>query len=200
MPKGRANCLKNSWIGVRVSSLTNTQAQKRLMQTLVLDMGYQPLNAVPLTKALRYIAKGKVEVLEEYVDYPIHPEWRAPAVVRLTYWIRPHIKRVKFSRQNVLARDRFRCLYCGERKPMRELTFDHVIPRARGGATNWTNIVTACFVCNCHKGSRTPKEAGMSLRKKPVQPKWLPIFSVSMRNVLSVPPEWRDYWHIELEE
>lgn len=169
------------------------------MQTLVLDIGYQPLNAVPLSKALRYIAKGKVEVLEEYADFPIHPEWKAPAVVRLTHWIQPNIRHVKFSRQNLLARDRWKCQYCGQRRPMRELTFDHVVPRSRGGATNWENIVTACFSCNVGKANCTPKEAGLALLRKPVRPKWLPIFTVSMRNVLSIPPEWRDYWHVELE-
>lgn len=101
------------------------------MRTLVLDVGYQPINTVPFTRALTYIVQGKVEVLEEY-EQPIHPDWLAPAVVRLTHWIQPFTSRVKFSRQNVLARDRWRCQYCGERKSTRELTFDHVVPRAKG--------------------------------------------------------------------
>ena len=112
------------------------------MRTLVLDVGYQPINTVPFTRALSYIAKGKVEVLEEY-EQPIHPDWQAPAVVRLTHWIQPFQSRVKFSRQNVLARDRWRwrCQYCGERKATRELTFDHVLPRAQGGKT-WRDYWT----------------------------------------------------------
>ncbi len=169
------------------------------MRTLVLDMGYQPINAVHFSRAMKYLAKGKVEVLEEYDDYPIHPDWVAPAVVRLTHWIQPHKKRVRFSRQNVLARDRFKCQYCGERKPTKELTFDHVIPRSRGGKACWENIVMACFEpCNRLKADRTPEEAGMKLRKKPVKPSWLPIFSMVLQHVTSIPPEWRDYWHTEL--
>lgn len=168
------------------------------MHTLVLDIGYQPINAVPLSRALRYIINGKVEVLEEYEDYPIHPDWRAPAVVRLMHWIRPHQRRVRFSRQNVLARDRWRCCYCGQRRPVRDLTFDHVIPRSRGGRTCWENIVTACSGCNVDKTDRLPREAGMKLLKKPTKPSWLPIFNVRLQNISSIPPEWRDYWNAEL--
>lgn len=171
------------------------------MRTLVLDMGYQPINTVPFTRALTYLAKGKVEVLEEY-EQPIHPDWVAPAVVRLTHWIRPHRKRVKFSRQNVLARDHWTCQYCGKRFSTRDLTFDHVIPRSRGGKTSWENIVTACggtpTSCNHVKADRTPEEAGMKLRKKPMRPTWLPIFNFALQEITRIPPEWRDYWSSEL--
>lgn len=168
------------------------------MQTLVLDMGYQPINAVAPSRAFKYIAKGKVEVLESY-DRPIHPDWETPAVVRLLHMIRPHTKKVKFSRQNVLARDRWKCQYCGTRLTTSQATFDHVIPRSRGGKTTWENIVTACGIpCNHNKADRTPKEAGMKLRKQPYRPSWLPIFSISLRDILHVPAEWRDYWNAEL--
>ena len=167
--------------------------------TLVLDMGYQPVNTVPFTRALRYVVKGKVDVIENY-DMDIHPDWQMPAVVRLTHWINRNKQRVKFSRQNVLARDRWRCVYCGERKPTGELTFDHVMPRSRGGRTEWENIVTACVTCNLKKGSRTPEEAGMKLKGKPVRPTWLPVFNMALHQVSNIPPEWRDYWTIELEK
>lgn len=167
------------------------------MRTLVLDMGYQPINTVPFTRALTYIAKGKVDVLE-YYEQVIHPDWQMPAVVRLTHWINTHGHRVKFSRQNVVARDRWRCQYCGERKPSSELTFDHVKPRSRGGRTEWENIVMACVECNSRKADKTPEEAGMRLRSKPVRPTWLPTFNMTLSQVQSVPPEWRDYWTVEL--
>lgn len=169
-----------------------------MQRTLVLDIGYQPINAVPFTKALLYIARGKVDVLSEY-DRCVHPDWQMPAVVRLTHWIKPHQQRVKFSRQNVLARDRWKCQYCGEQKPTPELTFDHVIPRSRGGKTAWDNIVIACRECNARKGNRTPREARMTLRSKPVRPNWLPLFNMRLRLVQDIPDEWRDYWTIELQ-
>jgi len=167
------------------------------MQTLVLDMGYQPLNAVPFSRALCYLAKGKVEVLEHY-DTPIHPEWKAPAVVRLLGVIRSGNQKVKFSRQNVLARDHWKCQYCGQQFRTSDLTFDHVLPRAQGGRTAWENIVSACGPCNTRKGARTPREARMKLLKAPYRPTWLPIFSIALRDIMTVPPEWREYWQAEL--
>ena len=167
------------------------------MQTLVLDMGYQPINAVPFTRAMAYVVKGKVEVLTAY-EQPIHPDWQAPAVVRLLHLIRPHKHQIKFSRQNVLARDRWRCQYCGERKPTRELTFDHVVPRAQGGRSVWENIVMACVDCNTKKADRTPAQAGMILLKHPLRPPWLPVFNMALHQVVAIPPEWRDYWTTEL--
>ena len=168
-----------------------------MQRTLVLDISYQPINTVPFTKALRYIAKGKVDLLEAY-DRAIHPDWQMPAVVRLTHWIKPHRHRVRFSRQNVLARDRWRCQYCGERKATAELTFDHVLPRSRGGKTAWENVVIACRACNGRKSNRTPAEAGMRLRTRPVRPRWLPLFNLALQGVSQVPAQWRDYWSVEL--
>lgn len=142
-----------------------------MQMTLVLDVGYQPLNLVTCGRAVRYVVNGKVEVLEQYGDYPIHPDWQAPAVVRLMHWIQPHRRRVRFSRQNVLARDRWTCQYCGNRRPTRELTFDHVVPRCQGGLTSWTNIVMACRdPCNTTKGGRTPQQAGMVCSGSPSGP------------------------------
>lgn len=167
------------------------------MRTLVLDMGYQPINTVPFTRALTYIVKGKVDVLENY-ERSIHPSWQMPAVVRLTHWISAHKHRIKFSRQNVIARDRWKCQYCGLRKPSSELTFDHVVPKSRGGRTEWDNIVMACVECNAAKADRTPREAGMRLRSKPVRPTWLPTFNMTLQQIQNVPAEWRDYWTLEL--
>jgi 5-methylcytosine-specific restriction endonuclease McrA len=167
------------------------------MHTLVLDISYQPINAVAFTKAIKYLFKGKVEVLKHY-DAPIHPDWQAPAVVRLTHWIRPHKRQVKFSRQNVLARDRWKCQYCGERNPTSALTFDHVIPKSRGGKTVWENITTSCIECNTKKANRTPEEAEMVLLKQPARPTWLPIFNIGLQHVTHVPVEWQDYWYTDL--
>lgn len=169
-----------------------------MQQTLVLDQGYQPINAVPFQKALGYIVRGKVDVLASYACV-VHPDWQMPAVVRLTHWVQPHVRRVKFSRQNVLARDRFACQYCGDKKPTSELTFDHVMPRSRGGRTLWTNIVTACSACNTRKANKTPQEAGMRLLRQPKQPTWLPMYNMTLQKLQNVPLEWRDYWTIELE-
>jgi len=107
----------------------------------------------------------------------------------------------KFSRQNIYARDKYKCQYCGQRFSSEELTYDHVIPRSRGGKTEWENIVTCCVDCNRRKGGRTPAEAGMKLIRKPVKPTWIPALRITI-GFREVPQSWRDYlyWNVELVE
>jgi len=161
---------------------------------LLLSQGYEPLRLIPWRRAIRLLTLGKVEVIEQY-DWNIRTVSiviRAPAVVRLLRAIRGHRGQVKFSRANIYARDGWRCQYCGQKPPVDELTYDHVVPRAQGGRTTWTNIVTACFPCNRAKGNRTPVQAGMKLDTAPVKPKWVPavVIQISTR---SIPEAWRDY-------
>jgi 5-methylcytosine-specific restriction endonuclease McrA len=97
---------------------------------------------------------------------------RVPPVLLLTGFDRMPRHEVRFCRRNVYLRDTFRCQYCGRVFDERELTLDHVVPRDRGGKTNWENIVTACSRCNSRKANRLPNQAGMVLRKMPARPKW----------------------------
>ena len=146
---------------------------------------------------------GKVEVIEEYhrevhsVSFTI----KLPSVVRLLKMVKRNRSPVKFSRQNIYARDHYRCQYCGEKSPSEELTYDHVIPKSRGGKTEWKNIVTCCMECNRRKGGRTPREASMKLIRKPVRPKWVPAIRITV-GFKEVPQSWRDYlyWNVELVE
>jgi 5-methylcytosine-specific restriction endonuclease McrA len=146
------------------------------MKTLVLDQGYQPHRVVPWQRALRLICGEKVEVVEVYQEQIRSPSLAIPmpSVVRLQRPLPRMARVIKFSKHNVLHRDSFRCQYCGTRPSTRELTFDHVVPRSRGGGTCWENIVVACRTCNGRKGGRTPAEAGMKLSRAPAQPAWLP--------------------------
>ena len=171
-------------------------------RTLLLSAAYEPISTISWQRALTLLTLGKVEVVEEY-DHDIHSRFlviKMPAVVRLVRMFRKNRQRVKFSRTNVLARDRWKCQYCGEKFPTEELTYDHVTPKSRGGKTRWENIVTACRDCNGRKANRTPKEAGMRLRRKPARPTWVPIFTVQLSG--SAPEQWRDYlyWNSELSE
>lgn len=164
------------------------------MKTLVLDMSYQPLHAVSFRKAIKYVVNGKVNVIENY-DIFIYQDWKMPAVVRLPHWISKRTAPVKFSRRNVLLRDKGRCQYCNVSGLQAEMTFDHVIPRSRGGKKQWDNIVTACRRCNSLKADRTPEEAGLKLIRKPAQPRWLPLSGASVLTLetAQVPDEWREY-------
>jgi 5-methylcytosine-specific restriction endonuclease McrA len=116
--------------------------------------------------------------------------------MRLIKAFRRPRKRVKFNRTNILARDRWRCQYCGKKFNTKELTYDHVVPKARGGTTCWENIVTCCIYCNGKKGDKKPQDVNLKLKKRPTRPDWVPIFSISL-NKTSVPESWRDfcYWN-----
>ena len=171
-------------------------------RTLVLSQGYEPLKIVSWQRAITLLFLGKVEVIEEY-DRNIKTTSlviKIPAVVRLLAAIRRHKQPVKFSRVNIYGRDKYTCQFCGARKPIGELTYDHVVPRSQGGKTTWTNIVTACEPCNRKKANRTPEQAGMRLLAPPVQPKAMPVLVVTVSKE-SMPDAWRDYlyWTGELE-
>jgi 5-methylcytosine-specific restriction endonuclease McrA len=115
-----------------------------------------------------------------------------PAVVRLIKAFKRPRKRVKFNRNNILARDRGRCQYCYEKFPSKELTYDHVVPRAQDGTTCWENIVTCCIYCNSKKSDKSLREANMKLKKRPTRPDWVPIFSIILMRK-KVPEEWKDF-------
>ena len=162
--------------------------------TLMLTPWMAPHRVISWQRAVVLLYLGKVEVLEEYDDWLVAPSTaiRTPAVVRLTK-VRVSTKhKVRFSRMNIFTRDGFRCQYCGERKGMDELNYDHVVPRVRGGKTAWENIVTSCYACNDRKGSRTPDQAGMKLLRKPFKPTSLPLAPV-LRPGKDVPSAWRVY-------
>jgi 5-methylcytosine-specific restriction endonuclease McrA len=172
-------------------------------QVLLLNITYEPLRIINWKKAITLFLLGKVEVLEEY-GREIHSvsfSVKLPSVVRLLRLVKRPKTPVRLSRQNIYARDKYACQYCGKKFPSEELSYDHVIPKSRGGKTEWTNIVTCCVRCNRRKGGRTPKEAHMKLIRKPSFPAWLPALKITI-GFREVPNSWRDYlyWNVELVE
>lgn len=103
-----------------------------------------------------------------------------PKVIRLLGYDRLPTQDVKLNRRNIFARDQSLCQYCGKKFPTPELSLDHVKPRAQGGISSWTNLVCCCIECNARKGGRTPAEANMKLRKKPVKPRRNPVISLRL--------------------
>lgn len=162
--------------------------------TLVLTPWMSPHRVVPWETAVCLFYMDKVEVLEEYDEVVRSPsiELRVPAVVRLKRGISNHKKGVKFSRVNVMTRDHFCCQYCGAKHTMKDLNYDHVVPRKLGGRTVWENIVTSCYPCNDKKAGRTPQQAGMKLIKQPVRPKVLPLSAPSIPRG-NIPEVWAFY-------
>ncbi|WP_372612203.1 HNH endonuclease [Aquicoccus sp.] len=172
---------------------------------LVLNADYRPLSYYPLSlwpwqEAVKAAWLDRVDIVAEYDHVVRSPstEIRVPSVVVLKDYVRPR-KRVAFTRFNLFLRDEFRCQYCGAKG---DLTFDHVVPRAAGGVTSWQNVVAACSSCNLKKGSKSLREARMSLQKPPRMPG-----AEELRNLgRKFPPghlhdSWLDflYWDAELD-
>jgi 5-methylcytosine-specific restriction endonuclease McrA len=170
--------------------------------TLLLNNTYEPLQVISWQRAITLLWTNKVEVIEEH-DEEIHSisfSMKIPSVLRMLLPVR--IKRrapVKFTRLNIFTRDGFTCQYCAQKFESEELTFDHVVPVAQGGKKSWENIATACVGCNSKKEGRTPQQAGMKLLKKPKQPVWAQVVTVTI-GLKKTPDSWRDYlyWNAEL--
>ena len=84
-------------------------------------------------------------------------------------------------RDCLFRRDRHLCAYCGNVFSENALTVEHVIPKSKGGANVWTNVVTACGSCNNKKDDRTPEEAHMPLLYLPYTPNRFEHFILSMK-------------------
>ncbi len=175
---------------------------------LVLNADFRPLSYFPLSlwswqRAIKAIFLDRVTVLSEYDQKVRSPsvEMALPSVISLKEYI-PASRRPAFTRFNVFLRDKFTCQYCGAPGSAEQLTFDHVIPRSRGGKTEWENIVAACSSCNLQKGNRLPNECGIHPRREPREPS----SHFLQNNGRSFPPNflhqsWADYlyWDSELE-
>ncbi len=173
--------------------------------TLVLNADYRPLSYYPLSlwswqDAIKAVFMDRVNIVSEY-DFTVRSpsfEMRLPSVVSLKTYIRP-ARNPAFTRFNVFLRDRFECQYCGSPE---DLTFDHLIPRSKGGQTEWENVLAACSPCNLRKGNKRCEEVAMFPRQHPYRPSVQDLHN----NGRLFPPNylhdsWMDflYWDAELE-
>ena len=140
------------------------------MRTLVLNAGYEPLTVVSFKRAMVLVMNEKASVIERVENDPVIAGLRRydrPVVILLTRYVRvPTARRQPVTRRGVLRRDDHRCGYCGKSAS----TIDHVMPRSRGGADSWENLVACCLRCNNDKSDRTPQEMGWELRRIPRAP------------------------------
>ncbi len=160
---------------------------------LLLNSNYEPLNVCDIRRAFRLLFGEKAEIIEyDHTEIRTPREvLRAPSVIRLQYLIKRPRPRVKLSRREVFARDRHTCQYC--RRQTHDLTLDHVVPRHRGGAHSWDNLVAACKSCNHRKGGKLPEEARMRLTRPPFEPR-CDVYSLFTPNLADPRNEnWRDY-------
>lgn len=137
---------------------------------LVLNADYQALAVCSVERAVVLVMLRRADLVEARAGRVLRSmttqvPW--PSVVRLRGYVRVPYRKVLLSRRNLLRRDAHTCQYCGSTE---RLTLDHVLPKSRGGPDTWENLVAACVPCNNRKGSRTPDEAGMALRRLPFRP------------------------------
>ncbi|MGH6814584.1 MAG: HNH endonuclease [Hyphomicrobiaceae bacterium] len=172
---------------------------------LVLNADFRPLSYYPLSlwswqDTVKAVFLERVNIVSEYDRYVRSPslEMRLPSVVSLKIYVKPALYPA-FTRFNVFLRDRFTCQYCGAKN---DLTFDHLVPRSRGGQTRWDNVVAACAPCNLSKGGATAEQFGRRPRQMPYRPT---VYQLH-RNGRQFPPNylhesWLDYlyWDTELE-
>jgi 5-methylcytosine-specific restriction endonuclease McrA len=192
---------------------------------LALNRHWQPVQTTPVVNAIALVMKGSAVIIdpETYEEHTLrtwadasrardrfadavircpHLTLAVPDVIRLTKYDRMGVRSVVFSRRNLYRRDRHACQYCGAQPGPEGLTIDHVMPKSRGGWSDWANCVLACLACNARKANRTPVEAGMALRRAPRKPTWTALDHVlpaqrrlSWEQFLS-----KAYWEVELEQ
>ncbi len=191
--------------GSFATSFVRHSAGLRANPALVLNADFRPLSYFPLSlwpwqEAIKAAFLDRVMIVAEY-DTLVHSPsiaMRLPSVVVLRDYVKP-VRSPAFTRFNLFLRDQFTCQYCGSQG---EMTFDHVVPRSRGGRTTWENVVAACGRCNLKKANLTMRQAGMALNRLPCRPDTGELQNKGRK----FPPNhlhgsWMDflYWDAELE-
>jgi 5-methylcytosine-specific restriction endonuclease McrA len=191
---------------------------------LTLNRHWHPVQVTPAANAFALIMKGSAVIIDpetyqehdiltwadaseakaQFSDAVIHtPRLRliVPEVIRLTGYEGQGERSVVFSRRNIFKRDKYTCCYCGAQPGPAELTIDHIIPKSKGGRSEWTNCVLACFKCNAKKADRTLEQTGMVLRKVPKKPKWTALshIPISQRRMSWDQFISKAYWEVQLD-
>lgn len=183
----------------------NAVVSEGAFPALVLNADYRPLSYYPLSlwgwqEAVKAVFLDRVNIVSEYDQVVRSPsvELQLPSVVALKSFVETE-RNPAFTRFNVFLRDRFQCQYCGSQE---DLTFDHLIPRSKGGLTTWDNVIAACSPCNLRKANKSWQEMNM----RPMQMPFIPRVQDLHNNGRLFPPNylhesWLDflYWDSELE-
>jgi 5-methylcytosine-specific restriction endonuclease McrA len=195
---------------VRLEEASTTSPAKSLRSrvTLILNADYSPLAVWPLSvhpaiDAIKMVMRQRADVVEAWPGEFCRSATQTievPKVVVIREFAHVYGK-PKFTRRNVWLRDNGHCGYCGDPVELSEYTFDHVIPRSKGGLTSWENVLVACSACNAKKADKHPNYSGRkgvkgSLRplKEPRQPTNSELIRAGLKllpNDLREP--WADY-------
>jgi 5-methylcytosine-specific restriction endonuclease McrA len=162
---------------------------------LLLNASYEPLRVITRRRALGLVLAGKVDLLEssehEVVRTSGGAAFEVPVVIRLRNMVKvPFQSTVPLSRRAIEARDERRCQVAGcERSGQ---TVDHVVPRSRGGAHEWTNVALMCTRHNSHKGALLLSELGWHLKREPVAPRG-ELVLLARAGIRQAPAAWAPY-------
>lgn len=180
-----------------------------MLQTLILNIAETPIAIVPYRRVLSRVQNNLVIIKRIYENTLIRSsggiEMPIPSVVQCikTNYIPKFTKTLPFTRRNVYIRDHGKCMYCGKKVGLNNFSFDHYIPKCRGGKTTWENILICCTHCNSKKGDR-PADKFKEPIRMPYAPKLdkaAPVQLVS-KIAAEIPHEtWVDYlyWNLILE-
>lgn len=142
---------------------------------------------------------------DEWIDLPVRPyddyiqtvnkKIRIPKIVICQHTGIPVVKK-KLTKQAIFERDGYQCMYTGEKfnkkDARKHLNIDHVVPRDKGGITQWENLVACRKDINLRKSNKTVAEAGLNLIRKPFKPVPRPVSAeVYSRDPNEIEPQWR---------
>lgn len=200
--------LNRSWLAVQICSVKRAISLIYAGHAKVVDQDFQVYNFNDWSEVSREMVETGPE---EFIHSPTL-RIKIPRVIVLLLYDKLPRRTVSFNRKNIFERDKYQCQYCGTKPPSKRaalkwmeekaLTFDHVVPKSRGGKTVWENIVTACYECNRKKGNQLLSEMGWKLKKRPSQPRWHPTMNIPIAMVPH--KEWRSfldlaYYNVSLE-
>lgn len=152
---------------------------------IVLNFDYSYLNMINWKRAVCFVVTDKAEILKANENEIISNATKSvtiprPLVIRLLNMVKGMFsKKVPFTYKNVFIRDNYKCQYCGSTE---DLTIDHIIPRSKGGKSNFENCVTACRLCNNYKGNKSLSELGMGLARVPKTPAVIEFLDYKLKN------------------
>jgi len=177
-------------------------------QCLVLNRSWQAVNVITVQAALSMMAADAATGMNftegnfvpvrwnDWLNLPVRAEddcigtpsrrVRAPRVIIAVKFNKVPLKRPRLTMRHLRERDGGRCAYTERLLKPEECSMEHVVPRSKGGATEWKNVVLADKRINNIRGNRSLKEAGLTLKIQPKVPGAKP-FHESLKSRLKFP-------------
>jgi len=169
------------------------------MQTIILTKEFYKVQKVSYKKTIPTLLAGRAKPVHDNIIFYSLEEWieyaqcnndlvhRKIVGVNSLFYVPEFMVFLSHSiylkttplptRRNLWLRDNKKCIYCGKPLEYTQATKDHVIPTCKGGKNKWTNLVTACKVCNNTKGDSYLSDCNMFLSCELRIPTWMELIS-----------------------